>query len=273
MAIDFEVATGSVTGRDHTHALRNNQDALAVLSDENVLVAVVADGCSSGRFSEVGAHLGARLLAHDLLAVCSAEQGILPALERIRQNMLAQLRLLAKAMGGRLSEVVNDYFLFTTVAAIITPTETIVVSIGDGLFATNEQIDRLGPFPGNAPPYLAYAITGSSLNQSPQAFQFVVNTVMSTRELETLLIGTDGVADLVAVQDRLLPGKAEPVGPLSQFWTEDRFYKNSFILGRRLNLINPSQPHIRVADDAVERHEGLLPDDTTLVVMRRRKGA
>ena len=59
----FQVAGGSVTGRAHAVLGRGNQDAFAWVDDDGVLVAVVCDGCSSGRHSEVGAHLGARLVA------------------------------------------------------------------------------------------------------------------------------------------------------------------------------------------------------------------
>jgi hypothetical protein len=276
MLLDFESAAGSVTGREHIHALRNNQDAHCVLRTPEALVAVVCDGCSSGRYSEVGAHLGVRLLASELFAeaVLAPDELVGDCMEQARKNTLAELRSLALAMGGRLSETVNDYFLFTVVAVLINPVRTLVVSIGDGFYAVNGAATSLGPFENNAPPYMAYAMTGSSLaNQSPHLLRFKVNEVLPTAEIQNLLIGTDGVVDLAAVGDRPLPGKTETVGPLDQFWNADRFFKNPFILGRRLNLINPAQPVVRVGEGGIESHEGLLPDDTTMVVVRRQKGA
>lgn len=268
----FETASGSVAGRDHVHAGRNNQDALCVLTEPEVTVAVVCDGCSSGRFSEVGAQLGARLVATGLRDALAMGKPPDEALERSRLDVLAHVRALANAIGESLSQAVNDYFLFTAVVAVIGPDRTFVAGIGDGMFVYNGEPVRLGPFPNNEPPYLAYAITGSSLaGDRGAALRFMRYLDVPTGEVSSLLIGTDGAADLAEAQERLLPGRDEPAGPVSQFWENDRFFRNPFILGRRLNLINPSQGVVRVRNGIVERAEGLLPDDTTLVVVRRRK--
>jgi hypothetical protein len=271
----FEVVSGSITGRDHVHALRNNQDALAVVETPEHIVAVVCDGCSSGRFSEVGAHLGARLIAQEILRNLPdySAVGIVDRVELARQNVLNQLRVLVDAMGESRSKTVNDYFLFTVVALIIDPDVTLVMSIGDGVFAVNGEFCSIGPFANNAPPYLAYELTGSTLtDQNPDLLRFTYTCFIPTEALSSVMIGTDGVRELADASDRSLPGKSESVGPISQFWQEDRFFKNPFTLGRRLNLINPTQPQVRIVDGALQRHEGLLPDDTTMVVVRRRKG-
>lgn len=270
----FETAAGSVAGRDHVHAGRNNQDALCILSGPDATVAVVCDGCSSGRFSEVGAQLGARLIADYLRYTLVAGSKPPWKLEEVRRDVLNVIAGLAVSMGGSLSQTVNDFFLFTAVVAVVGAERTFVAGIGDGMFAYNGEVVRLGPFPNNQPPYLAYAITGSSLASGMgSALKFMRYLDVPTDEVSSLLIGTDGTADLADAAERLLPGRTEPVGPLSQFWENDKFFRNPFILGRRLNLINPSQGVVRVKDGVVERAEGLLPDDTTLVAIRRRKEA
>ena len=60
---EFEIAAGTVSGRDHRQAGKNNHDAYVFSSDASGTVAVVCDGCGSGRHSEVGAKIGARLVA------------------------------------------------------------------------------------------------------------------------------------------------------------------------------------------------------------------
>jgi len=52
----FEVAAGSVIGRDHLRPLgwKNNQDGYAIRSSADSIVAVVTDGCGSETKSEVG---------------------------------------------------------------------------------------------------------------------------------------------------------------------------------------------------------------------------
>ncbi|MCC6934203.1 MAG: protein phosphatase 2C domain-containing protein [Candidatus Yanofskybacteria bacterium] len=273
----WELAYGSVTGREHVHGLRNNQDAFAVEQSPYGIVAIVCDGCSSGAHSEVGAQLGARLICAELVDALPGclSPSISGLLERARMNVLAQLRCLANGMGGSFSQAINDYFLFTVQAFIVTDLLTYVVGIGDGVFAINGEVTTLGPFAGNAPPYLGYALTGSTLiDQDPRQLAFTEHAVVLTRAVHSVLIGTDGVADLVSVADHPLPGRGDTVGPLSQFWENDRFFTgNPFLVGRRLNQINPAQPAVRVRmDGGIDRHEGLLPDDTTLVVVRRGSG-
>jgi serine/threonine protein phosphatase PrpC len=58
----LEYAIGSIIGRNHVLAGKNNQDAYRIVSNEKFIIAVVCDGCGSGKHSEVGAKLGARLV-------------------------------------------------------------------------------------------------------------------------------------------------------------------------------------------------------------------
>jgi len=58
------------------------------------------------------------------------------------------------------------------------------------------------------------------------------------------------------------------VGPLSQFWEEDRFFKNSHALGHRLNLINRDIPRVN-SNGRILSEFGHLKDDTTLITGRQ----
>lgn len=273
-----KVAFGTVTGRDHVRGLRNNQDALAVQQSAQGTVLVVCDGCSSGAHSEVGSQLGARLVCSEVSASLAVfhdfrTEGVV---ERVRQNMLEHIRRVASAMGGSFSKTINDYFLFTVLVAIIGTEVTDIMSIGDGVYAINGEVVTIGPFEGNAPPYPAYSLTGSSLaDQRPGFLKFTLQETCATKDVTSLLIGTDGVRDIINIADRAIPGRTELVGPLSQFWEGERYFgDNPYLLARRLNQINPSQPVVRVQEDGgIVRFEGLLPDDTTLVVARPMNGA
>ncbi|MEM9543880.1 MAG: hypothetical protein AAGA60_30905, partial [Cyanobacteria bacterium P01_E01_bin.42] len=102
--------------------------------------------------------------------------------------------------------------------------------------------------------------------ECPQELQFQIHQSCEIEKLESLLIGTDGVEDLMNAADRNLPGKSEKVGSISQFWQEDRYFKNPDILRRKLSLINrefycSGQP----------KEVGLLQDDTTLIAIRKVK--
>ncbi len=284
MIQSFQIAAGSVPGRDHLGrgnllVGRNNQDAHAWSRTDAAVVAVVCDGCGSGKHSEVGAALGARLAVRALgccLASARAGEpgpdGDLPPpwLERARLRVLAHLHALAAGMGGSVEEVVADYFLFTVVGAILTPDWCWLFSIGDGVLAVNGEVTELGPFPNNEPPYLAYPLCGPGPAQAPDADRFRVQHCLPAASVRSILLGTDGVTHLIEAAGRPVPGKTERVGPLRRFWEEDRYFRNPDALRRQLARINSEYVRLDRTTGDLVREPGLLPDDTTLLVLRRK---
>ena len=130
-------------------------------------------------------------------------------------------------MDGEFKRTIGDYFLFTIVGALILPEVTAIFSIGDGIIGINERLIEIGPFPNNQPPYSAYSLLDQSLTGfSPDELRFTVHSVTPTNEVQTVLIGTDGVMDL------------SRAFPLNQFWENDLYFKNPDAVRRRLALIN-----------------------------------
>lgn len=266
----FELAAGSIRGRNHGLTGRNNQDAWCSLISEQSMIAVVCDGCGSAPHSEVGAKLGAWLTVAILAQVLIQNQWQSPDawLSTVQVELLAQFQTVVKAMGGDWRQTLHDYFLFTIVGAVLTPTEAMVFSLGDGAIWVNDQLTQLGPFPGNAPPYLAYSLTDLESFSLPLSFQ--VQHRLPLEQVQSIAIGSDGTLDLAAAADRCLPGKTETVGGIDQFWQDDRYFTNPDALRRRLALINREVTKPDWQARQLVRQSGLLPDDTTLVVMRRR---
>lgn len=276
MQTHFRIAGGSIPGRDHLGrgrllVGRNNQDASGWGFTEQALVAVVADGCGSGMHSEIGAHLGVRLLLTRLRHYLEQPDAMtLPHAELLEQahaDVVAQLRLLVPQLGESSEQVIREMLLFTLLGVLITPAQTVIFAIGDGVYALNGQVTQLGPFPGNAPPYLAYALLDAAaclpeLWAAAQQFRIVAS--MPTAAVQSLLIGTDGLLDLIARAEQPLPGTDEPLGPLAQFWENEHYLDNPDAIRRRLVRANSQAllPDGRLA-------HGLLPDDTTLLVIRR----
>ncbi len=284
MKNQFEVAAGSVIGRDHLKDLgwRNNQDTVATVVGNGCIALVVADGCSASEQStashnEVGAQIGCKLIAK---AVSSASQsfqesvekhGIISAafeMELIRMRVLEQIKQLAVLMGGDFHLNIRDYFLFTLVGALITPVKAFVFSIGDGVVFVNGELIRIGPFPNNQPPYLGYGLVKSTID--PSLCKFTFHAILPTDEITSILVGTDGVGELIDAETCNLPGKNAQVGPVSQFWEDDRYFTNSDQVRRKLALVNCEITRVSVEGELV-RFPGLLKDDTTLAVIRRRK--
>jgi len=192
-------------------------------------------------------------------------------LERVRQDVLAHLRIVANDLGDSLSQVVNDYFLFTVIGTIITRYSAVVFSLGDGLIAINQEIIKLDSGENNQPAYLAYGLVDSdqvSIVRSKLSFQ--IHRIIAIDDLDSILIATDGVNDLIASSRESLPGRSDIVGELNQFWQEDKYFQNPDQLRRQLTLINRESRVLNRQLMSIKTEFGHLSDDTTMIVIRRR---
>ena len=90
-------------------------------------------------------------------------------------------------------------------------------------------------------------------------------------EVRNLLIGTDGVDDFYLAADRCMPGKSEHVGPLSQFWHDERYFTNPRAIRGCLKQVNRTVLQIDPEQKRTREEIGLLPDDTTFIVIRRKQ--
>jgi hypothetical protein len=273
-SISYEAAGGTVPGRDHRSRGRNNQDAYTWGEAGGALVAVVADGCGSSPGSEVGARVGAHLLRESCLrnaaSLRAGEAG--GWLEARRREVLARLRALARAMGGAggYAAAVQAHLLFTVQAAVLTPACSLVAGIGDGYLRIDGETVDLEP-PGNAPPYLAYALLPPErVEMDPARFRFAVHAEAAGGAFARLLLGTDGVRDLARASVESRTDGSAAVPGLAAFWEEDRFYRNPHAVTRELTRL--AADTLRIDWDARRKstRPGLLPDDTTLVALRRR---
>jgi len=262
---------------------KNNQDAWRIHDTEEVSIVLVADGCGSKPHSEVGSNLAIQALTASLERNWVASAGgemtfplrLEAVLEGARRDVVSFLGMVAKQLlpsqasgGGRASysELVSDYMLFTIVGALVTSQGVGFFSIGDGLIVINGEQIELGPFPGNEPPYMAYALLRTRWTE--EELQFKVHRCCPLEEVETFLIGSDGVLDLAGKADVSLPGSFDSIGALSQFWTEGRFFTRSGIRNRLARMQSRQINHTR-GDQIID--EGRLLDDTTLIVARRGK--
>jgi hypothetical protein len=297
----FEIASGSVMGRYHLLGGKNNQDAYDHAASDAAIVAVVCDGCGSCQNSEVGAKLGAKLVVNTLsqMLVCpSGQESELQSVitvdkafwKQFKRNLKEQLGRVAIALAGfcpdpnarfanqpqanfpEIKQVITDYLLFTIVGALITPETTTIFSIGDGLVCLNEKIIRIGPYPGNAPPYIAYALLDAKQgNNLPSSL--TIHAHQPTASVNSILLGTDGVCDLIAAASHKLPGRHEEVGKISQFWQSDHYFYNRDLVRRKLSLANQEGVKPDWQTRRITKQPGLLPDDTTLIAIRRVKAS
>lgn len=270
MEWNMTIATGSVAGSDHRRAGRNNQDASRVVQGDRTCVAIVSDGCGSHADSEVGAKLGVRMLGERLSRLASEEpQTFVDHLLDVFGDTVQGLQQIVAAIGQSPKDLVYESFLFTFVALVSSPDVTACVAIGDGVAFVNEARLPFESFVDNAPPYLGYAVLGEAKRRLARDLKIL--HVLPTKELRSFLIGTDGVDDLIAAEALTLPGKVELVGPIRQFWEDDRFFQNPDQVRRRLSLINQETIIPDWDLRSLQKIGGRLKDDTTLVVGRRKE--
>ncbi|HEY3322821.1 MAG TPA: protein phosphatase 2C domain-containing protein [Planctomycetota bacterium] len=254
----FQVACGTVLGREHALAGRNSQDAYCCKQNENGLVAVVCDGCSSGKHNEVGAKLGARILAEALHRCLPKLDRAHSAelLESVRRYVLRRFETLTRTLGpGRVANV-ETYFLFTALGALIGPSRSLIFALGDGIIFLNGRQLAL-PVYDNRPPYLCYGLIENALSGISAAdLRFRVLAELPSAQIATLAIGSDGAAKLA--------------GEIPKLCDDDRIFTNPQTLTRRLSQLNREVRNIDWEARRVDRRPGLFSDDATLVLVRNR---
>lgn len=264
MKSHFESAAGTVPGMRHIAAGRNNQDALRVVETTSATVAVVCDGCGSAARSEVGAWLGAELIASAVARRCEGRRSFETSiLEQVQHELLDALRMMGARFGGDAVRAVSEGFLFTVIGAVVLADETVVFAAGDGMFAVNGEVVVIGPFAGNAPPYLGLSLIEK--RPLPENGLKILRR-LPTAEVGSLVVGSDGVGDLVD-GDRIVSDL--PV--FADFWDDDAFFSNPDALRRRLAKLNQPRRDIDWERRRVRKTAAILDDDTSLVVIRRRR--
>jgi hypothetical protein len=263
----FELAGGSVAGTLHRKADKPLQDAFRWRLGTHSLVALVTDGCGSSPHSEVGARLGAWLFCEAIGARLDAGLAVDDPIvwQGARADVLAELGRLATAMGGTWIDTIADHFLFTVMGAAITESSTAILGAGDGVYAINGEVQVLDAGPENRPAYVAYGLLPASNVEA----ELAIHAVRPTAEIESILLGTDGVTDILAAEHRAVPGRDQPVGALRQFWRDDFLFANRDGMRRRLAVLAREHQTLDWDERRIDRAPGLLRDDTTVVVLRR----
>lgn len=248
--MNTEVAAGSVAGRVHRRLARPNQDAVAWTRAARGVVLVVCDGCGGAPRSEVGAALGARLWSRALVERLDAGAPADAALfEAAGADVIIHLTALAAAMAPDPTGVVIDHFMFTSLAAVVTPEAIAVHAIGDGVVVLGDTVSVIGPFPDNQPPYLAQALVGSR--------PYGKTWIADPREIDRVAIATDGAGQLPCLTDLAC----------------DLVFRNPAALTRKLSLLAEDKVEIDWDERRVKRVEAVLDDDTTIAMARWRVGA
>lgn len=288
----FDMAGGSVPGRRHIGcgnllAGKNNQDAIGFYACDDMLVITVHDGCGSTPYSEFGARLAANIIPAAIREAAGKDrheqidkQAFWQQVQQIALSRFAAIASLCCSNQMSLNSESNfarQHLLFTILGALITKDLTVVFGMGDGVFAINGKATTIGPFPDNAPDYLCKPLISTA-----DAPDFVLHARIRTEKLESLILGTDGVQDLISSASKRIPGKSRSVGTITDLLKQDFLFSNFSEDGiesapldsltgwlRQINSEVTKQCLDEEGSPIIKREEGLLPDDTTIVALRR----
>lgn len=237
-------AAAAVTGARHLRAARNGQDSATFWAGPDACALVVCDGCSSGPRSEVGANLGASLVCRALARrlVENAKPSDPALWAAVRADVTRALDDLVCTLGDR-ARAVHDYFLFTIVAAAVTPAEAAVWAVGDGCYLLGDN-SRTLTSDDNAPSYLGYDLLGGPP---------VTGHLDVSGAVRRVSVCTDGISDLPT--------------PLADL-TAERFVRHPDALRRHLTVLARSTESIDWDTRRIARTPAPLQDDGAAAVMR-----
>ena len=128
------------------------------------------------------------------------------------------------AINEDINNIIYDYFLFTLIGVVITSSATTIMALGDGVIAVNKQLTILPDFPNNTPPYLAYQLLDTHSN-----LDFLIHEKISTKDVQSILIGIDGVKDLLNLEQMDLK-----ITNIHQFCQNESYFTNPDLMRRHL---------------------------------------
>ncbi len=240
---DFALSRASMTGREHLRLHRNNQDAVAVRASDEVIAGAVCDGCGEGRSSESGARLFASFVTDHLFRTAAKHGSAESMAHALTSALVHWLWQLTDPFADRAHRAafIRDHLLTTLLACVVLPQRTVIFGVGDGVYSVNGAATRLEPGADNAPAYLAYRVVEPDLMLAHVHPEVRVHHDGPTGEVQTLLLGTDGLEGI----------------SLAEWERDARYAKNPTLLQRRFVVLG-------------ERERAFGDDATALLLQRRR---
>jgi hypothetical protein len=192
----FDFALASVRGTEHARLNRNNQDAAAAWRCGDAISVAVADGCSEGPSSEVGARLVARFVTR---RACESRAWGSALAAEVTDALVAWLYGIARG-AGELEPFIHEHLLTTFLCAVVRGPDALVFGVGDGVVQIDGVTRVLDAGPENAPPYVAYRML-------PQLGADSFARVHHEGPARRVALATDGLKPRLALLERAFDWK------------------------------------------------------------------
>jgi hypothetical protein len=216
----MRAAAASIVGRAHRRLSRPSQDAALACASGPLVAVAVADGCSQGAHSEIGAGLAARFGVAEALRRAAAGTPLAELPCAVASAWSAEVHRLAFQLCPKPSDlpwVIQESMLSTLWVALAVSDQVVVFGVGDGVVVVDGVVQCIDQ--GPAPDYPAYAL----LPSLPQPRLQVLHRGRAT----SVLIATDGAA-----------GREKQLAALCE---ARLLRKNPSLLQKRLNLVRDAE--------------------------------
>jgi|GEM_PF-4251302 len=225
-------------GNDHLIEKSNKQDFCSLVHNDNIIVGVVCDGCSSAKHSEVGATLIGTYLMNNLLAMRNRIDTL--SIDEIRYDigfgLTSFIRQLCFNLGldenlqaSFIEQCMTATFLFT----VITDGYIYIGQCGDGIIIINGDKNEIDQ--DDKPEYIAYC----ALPGAKKTFNDFINITK---------FGIDGISDIAIATDGL--------GYLSKEKYPELYGTDKRQLQRKFNVWQ-------------NKKQEILKDDVSLIVFEK----
>lgn len=199
--LPFSIGGASRQGFEHIRCGISNQDAITIKIDDDFMIAVLCDGCTSHDESLITDYstneVGSRLLAEFVANFCFEDikprknkMKITPFLNRLNNELHQRLKRLMKVLlvkGEHQLPFLFSMLTSTLIVTIIRKKEFFIFHCGDGFVGVNKEIYDLNSDSGS---YLTNAFD-PQFNKNNQMLLKLI-TSGNTSELNHIYMATDG---------------------------------------------------------------------------------
>lgn len=208
--IPFVVGGATQQGTTHIFDNSNNQDALSIFINDDFMIGIVCDGCSSThdelRNSFSNNEIGAKLISYNLSTIL---QKYLSTNKVFDESFLESV---AESLFNRLHSFINslleddekekeifiyDYLMTTILCFVVTEDNYIIFSCGDGVIGINDDIQSLDENGFYFSSSLLSVCCPTFYSKPIKTNKFNVNYFGKTSELQNIFLATDGFNDIV----------------------------------------------------------------------------
>ena len=185
----------------------------------------------------------------------------------VSQDVLGNMSTIAEMLPGKKSEVIKDWLLFTVVGFLVYKEMLVIFQCGDGMYVLNDTPHILKPASSQVQPYLGYQIASVDQNHLLPLCMLSIAEQLPVSACNNLLIGSDGIADIMTLSDKIIPMTQTPAGTLADFWKDPRILENPVIAQNKLHAMNRKSSRVDYDKRVLTHYHELMEDDTTFIVL------